>query len=417
MSVDLKVPSLGESVQKATVERWLKREGEFVKRDEPVVSLESDKANVEVPAPIGGILKEIVRAAGSTVGIGEVLARIEPSTMRYTRDQLAKGAAASPAALPAATAAPAAPAVTTGSQAPAPGAPAATPAPAPAAGAPGADADDHAHLSPSLRRLAREHGLDLARIPATGPGGRLLPQDVLARVRPGRSEERVPMTTLRKRIAERLVEGRKQAAILTTFNECDMSRVLELREQHKERFQQKHGIKLGFMSFFVKAAVEALKAFPEVNAEIQGEEIVYRSYCDIGVAVGGGKGLVVPVVRDAERLSFAEIEKTIDDLAKRAKDNKLAPDELRGGTFTISNGGVYGSLLSTPLLNPPQSGILGMHSIQKRPVALNDQVVIRPMMYLALSYDHRIVDGREAVQFLVRVKECIEAPDRILLEV
>jgi 2-oxoglutarate dehydrogenase E2 component (dihydrolipoamide succinyltransferase) len=225
------------------------------------------------------------------------------------------------------------------------------------------------------------------------------------------------MTGLRKRIAERLVEGRKQAAILTTFNECDMTRILELREEHKEHFQQKHGIKLGFMSFFVKASIEALKAFPEINAEIQGDEIVYHGYYDVGVAVGGGKGLVVPVIRNAERLSFAEVEKTLDDLAKRARDNKLSPDELRGGTFTISNGGVYGSLLSTPLLNPPQSGILGMHAIQKRPVVLKDQVVVRPMMYLALSYDHRIVDGREAVQFLVRLKECLEAPDRILLEV
>jgi len=444
MSVDLKVPSLGESVQKATVEKWLKKQGEFVKRDEPLVSLESDKANVEVPAPVGGVLQEIVKAAGATVAIGEVLARIEPATMRYTREQL-QGKGAASATSSSATSSSATSATAPATPPPAPTAPVAT-----AAELHDHDADGHdAHLPPSLRRLAREHNLDLRAIPASGPAGRLLPQDVqreLARLGPvpqapvaapaspapapstvrgpaparelgARAEERVPMTSLRKRIAERLVEGRKQAAILTTFNECDMTRVMELREEHKERFATKHGIKLGFMSFFVKAAIEGLKAFPEINAEIQGDEIVYHNYYDVGVAVGGGKGLVVPVIRNAERLSFAEVEKTLDDLAKRAKDNKLTPDELKGGTFTISNGGVYGSLLSTPLLNPPQSGILGMHSIQKRAVVVKDAVVVRPMMYLALSYDHRIVDGREAVQFLVRVKECIEAPDRILLEV
>ncbi|MBI3725550.1 2-oxo acid dehydrogenase subunit E2 [bacterium] len=401
MSVDLKVPSLGESVRQATVERWLKNQGDFVRRGEPIVALESEKANVEVPAPVGGVLKEIVKVAGTDVAIGEVIGRIEPATMRLSR-QAVEGlppALASPMAAasgPQATAAPVAQAPAPAPAAPA-SAPAAAPAPAPVPAAAKGD-DLGAHLSPSLRRLAREHGLDLGAIAPSGPGGRLLPQDVVKAVeekarpaappapssdgqRDGRREERVPMTSLRKRIAEQ------------------------------------HGIKLGFMSFFVKASFEALKAVPLLNATIDGIDIVHRSYYDIGVAVGGGKGLVVPVIRNAERLSFAGIEKKIEDLATRAKDNKLLPDELTGGTFTISNGGIYGSLLSTPLLNTPQSGILGMHAIQKRPVAVGDQVVVRPMMYVALSYDHRIVDGREAVLFLVRVKECIEAPDRILLEV
>jgi 2-oxoglutarate dehydrogenase E2 component (dihydrolipoamide succinyltransferase) len=421
MSVELKVPSLGESVREATVERWLKKEGDFVKRDEPIVALESDKANVEVPAPIGGVLKDIVKGPGDKVAVGETLARIEPATMRLSRQNLA-----GQPLVPSAEAASVLASVAT----PARATPRPTVSPPPAqAGA------EEAHLPPSLRKAAREHGIDVARVSPTGPDGRILPADVQraidqgkapetpgapgpqVAVKNGRSEERVPMTSLRKRIAERLVEGRKQAAILSTFNEADMTRVIALREENKERFLAKHGVKLGFMSFFVKAVIEGLRAFPLLNAEIQKDEIVYRSYYDIGVAVGSGKGLVVPVIKNAELLSFAEIEKTIEDLGKRARDNKLMPDDLAGGTFTISNGGVYGSLLSTPLLNPPQSGILGMHAIQKRPVVLNDAVVSRPMMYLALSYDHRIVDGREAVQFLVRVKECVESPDRILLEV
>jgi len=422
MSVDLKVPSLGESVREASIEKWLKKEGDFVKRDEPVVSLESDKANVEVPAPVGGILKQVLKTAGAKVAIGEVLARIEPATMRLSR-QAMSGTPLQPtpeaASVLAAVTTPATatPRAAIAQAAPQPGArsePATTAAPGPTAAT-----VDEPHVPPSLRRIAREQGISVAKLAGSGPGGHFLPQD-LNRITPakdGRTEERVPMTSLRKRIAERLVEGRNKAAILSTFNEVDMSRVMALREEHKEKFQQKHGVKLGFMSFFVKAAIEGLKAFPAINAEIQKDEIVYRHYYDVGVAVGSGKGLVVPVIKNAEMLSFAEIEKTIEEFGKKAKENKLLPDDLAGGTFTISNGGIYGSLLSTPLLNPPQSGILGMHAIQKRPVALGDQVVVRPMMYVALSYDHRIVDGREAVQFLVRVKECIESPDRILLEV
>ena len=416
MSVDLKVPSLGESVREASIEKWLKKEGDFVKRDEPVVSLESDKANVEVPAPVGGILKQVLKTAGAKVAIGEVLARIEPATMRLSR-QAVSGTplVATPEAASILAA------VTTPSKA----TPRAAIVEAPRGDAPPpAPQVEEPHVPPSVRRMAREQGIDLAKLAGTGPGGAILPSDVRApseakptSSRDGRSEERVPMTSLRKKIAERLVEGRNKAAILSTFNECDLSRVMALREEHKEKFQQKHGVKLGFMSFFVKAAIEGLKAFPAINSEIQGEEVVYRNYYDIGVAVGSGKGLVVPVLRNAETLSFAELEKTIEEFGKKAKENKLLPDDLAGGTFTISNGGIYGSLLSTPLLNPPQSGILGMHAIQKRPVAVSDQVVVRPMMYVALSYDHRIVDGREAVQFLVRVKECIESPDRILLEV
>lgn len=414
MSIDLKVPSLGESVREASIEKWLKKEGDFVKRDEPLVSLESDKANVEVPAPVGGILKQVLKAAGSKVAIGEVLARIEPATMRLSRQAVAgtpiqtspEAASVLAAVTTPPTATPRAIVAEAKREEPAP-------APATAAGAltagpgPTAATVEELHLPPSLRRLAREKGIDPAKLSRTAPHP----------AADGRTEERVPMTSLRKRIAERLVEGRNKAAILSTFNEVDMSRIMALREEHKERFQQKHGVKLGFMSFFVKAVIEALKVFPALNAEVQKDEILYRHYYDVGVAVGSGKGLVVPVIRNAETLSFSEIEKKIEEFGKKAKDSKLAPDDLAGGTFTISNGGIYGSLLSTPLLNPPQSGILGMHSIQKRPVAAGDQVVVRPMMYIALSYDHRIVDGREAVQFLVRVKECLESPDRILLEV
>jgi 2-oxoglutarate dehydrogenase E2 component (dihydrolipoamide succinyltransferase) len=446
MSVDLKVPSLGESVREASIERWLKKEGDFVKRDEPIVALESDKANVEVPAPVGGILKQVLKGPGSKVAIGEVLARIEPATMRLSRQAMVdmplqptpEAASVLAKVTTPAAATPRAVIAEAARSEPAPTLPplsspplSATP-PAPAAPAP---AVEEPHVPPSLRRLAREQGIELAKVKGTGPGGHIMAADLAraaaatrpaAAARPAaadgaaaaaRREERVPMTSLRKRIAERLVEGRNRAAILSTFNEVDMTRVLVLREEHKERFQQKHGVKLGFMSFFVKAAIEALKAFPAINAEIQKDEIVYRGYYDVGVAVGSGKGLVVPVIRNAESLSFSEVEKTIEELGRKARENKLVPDDLAGGTFTISNGGIYGSLLSTPLLNPPQSGILGMHAIQKRPVAVGDQVVVRPMMYVALSYDHRIVDGREAVQFLVRVKECVESPDRILLEV
>lgn len=428
MSVELKVPSLGESIREASIERWLKKEGDFVKRDEPLVSLGSDKANVEVPSPVGGILKNVLKTEGSKVAIGEVIARIEPATMRVSRQALSGtpiqtspetasvlAAITPPRGTPRAVVQEAKPPETKLPE----------PKPRPL------ESSEEPHVSPSLRRLAREQGIDLAKLAGSGPGGHILAAD-LARgpgggapehaLAPaphdgaGRAEERIPMTNLRKKIAERLVEGRNKAAILSTFNEVDMSRVIALREENQERFQQKHGVKLGFMSFFVKAAVEALKAFPGINSEIQGDDVVYRGFYDVGVAVGSGKGLVVPVIRNAESLSFAEIERAIEDFARRARESRLSPGDLAGGTFTISNGGVYGSLLSTPLLNPPQSGILGMHAIQRRPVAHGDQVVIRPMMYVALSYDHRIVDGREAVQFLVRVKDCVESPDRILLE-
>jgi 2-oxoglutarate dehydrogenase E2 component (dihydrolipoamide succinyltransferase) len=419
MSVELKVPALGESIREASIERWLKKEGDFVKRDEPVVSLESDKANVEVPSPVGGILKNVLKTEGSKVAIGEVIARIEPATMRVSRQALS-GTSIQPTPEAASVLA----AIT-----PSRGTPRSSVESKPAETRPPEakplevrplETLEGPHVSPSLRRLAREQGIDLAKLAGSGPGGHILASDLSTKPEPhdgaARSEERVPMTNLRKRIAERLVEGRNKAAILSTFNEVDMSRVMTLREENQERFQQKHGVKLGFMSFFVKAAIEALKAFPAINSEIQGDDVVYRSYYDIGVAVGSGKGLVVPIIRNAESLSFAEIERTIEDFAQRARESRLSPGDLAGGTFTISNGGVYGSLLSTPLLNPPQSGILGMHAIQRRPVAQGDQVVIRPMMYVALSYDHRIVDGREAVQFLVRLKECVERPDRILLE-
>ena len=363
MAVQLKVPSLGESITQATVGAWLKREGDAVQADEPVVEVESEKATVAVPAPAAGVLTRILKPSGSTVAVGEVLGELEA------------GATATPTA---------------------------TPTPTPTRRAP---------LSPSARRRLAEHGPEAvpALVPAA-PAARPAPP-------PGARERLVPMSPLRRTVARRLVEAQRTAAILTTFNEADLGRVLQLREQHGPAFEKRHGVKLGFMSFFVKAAVEALRAFPAVNAEVRGDDVLYKDHYDVGVAVGGGKGLVVPVVRDADRLTFAEVEKRIAELAAKARDNRITMEDLEGGTFTISNGGVYGSLLSTPILNPPQSGILGLHKIQKRPVAgPGDAVVIRPMMYLALSYDHRLVDGREAVAFLVRVKECVEDPERILLD-
>jgi 2-oxoglutarate dehydrogenase E2 component (dihydrolipoamide succinyltransferase) len=408
MAVEVKVPSVGESVYEVTIGEWLKAEGDFVKADEPVVALETDKASVEVPAPRAGKLQKVLKKQGESAGIGEVIGMIDE--------------AAVPAAAPATKAAPAAAA--------------AAPAKV-AAGAAGG------HVMPSARRVMDEKGLASGDVQATGPGGRVLKEDALRAAegktaapapapaakaaapkaapapRPAgaREEEVVPMTPLRRRIAERLVESQSTAALLTTFNEVDMSAVMALRNEFKDSFLQKHGVKLGFMSFFLKATIEALKAFPAVNAEIRGTDIIYKNYYDIGVAVGGGRGLVVPVLRNAESLSFAEVEKQIAEFAERAKNNKLAPEELQGGTFTISNGGVYGSLMSTPIVNPPQVGILGMHAIQERPVARDGSVVIRPMMYVALTYDHRIIDGRESVSFLKRIKECVEHPSRMLLEV
>lgn len=416
--VELKVPSVGESVTEVEVSEWLKPEGAFVRKDEPVVVLETDKATTEIPAPANGTVVRILKQKGERVRVGEVLG------------EFALGDA--PAQAPA-VAAPAKPT---------------------ASAAPAAEAKARGHVMPAAARLMAEKGVTAEQVTATGPGGRILKEDVQraaeqpvpavppslpspaaspaappppppataadAPAKPlpaGRTEEVVPMTLLRRKIAERLVQAQHQAAILTTFNEVDMSAVMALRKDHQERFLEKHGVKLGFMSFFVKAVIEALKEFPQVNAEIRGTSIVYRNYYDIGIAIGGGRGLVVPVLRGAERMSFAEIEKAIAAFAQKIKENTIKPDDLAGGTFTITNGGVYGSLLSTPIINPPQSGVLGMHSIQERPVALNGQVVIRPMMYLALSYDHRLVDGREAVTFLKRIKELVEHPVRILIEI
>jgi 2-oxoglutarate dehydrogenase E2 component (dihydrolipoamide succinyltransferase) len=417
MPVPLKVPSLGESVTQATVGAWLKQPGEAVAVDEPVVEVESEKATVAVPAPAAGRLGRVLRSTGESVAVGEVLAEVEEGAAAEVGGG---GPAPAATARPGVNGAPApaaadAKAPAAAARAPAPPAT----APAPAVAAPLAPVASLRRASPSARRRMAEQGgapEDAGAEAARGPAIAPLPTGPAGEV--GERERLVPMTTLRRTVARRLVEAQHTAAILTTFNEVDMSRVMALRERHGEAFQARHGVKLGFMSFFVKAAVEALRTFPAVNAEVRGEAVVYKDHYDVGVAVGGGKGLVVPVVRDADARSFAELEKEIAELARKARENRLSPDELSGGTFTISNGGVYGSLLSTPILNPPQSGILGLHKIQKRPVVgEGDQVVVRPMMYLALSYDHRLVDGREAVSFLVRVKEAIEDPERLLLEV
>jgi 2-oxoglutarate dehydrogenase E2 component (dihydrolipoamide succinyltransferase) len=418
MNVEIVVPALGESVTEATVAKWFKSPGDAVELDEPLVELETDKVAVEVNAQVAGVLAEIAADAGADVEVGGLLGSIEEGAAPAVK-------ASSPGAAPGAAAAP-----------PKVAARAATPAAAPAA-PPKAAAPAAMALAPAVRKLVEENRLDAALIPATGKGGRLVKGDVLAFLEKGGApgpapapatpvaasrevgarEERVKMTRLRRRIAERLKEAQNTAAMLTTFNEADMSAVMETRTRVQDAFVKKHGVKLGLMSFFVKASVVALREIPEVNAEIDGADIIYKNHYDIGVAVSTEQGLVVPVVRDADLKGFAEIEAEIVDLAQRARAGKLAIDDLTGGTFTITNGGIYGSLLSTPILNPPQSGILGMHSITKRPVAIGDEVVVRPMMNLALSYDHRMVDGRGAVTFLVRVKECIEAPDRILLDV
>jgi 2-oxoglutarate dehydrogenase E2 component (dihydrolipoamide succinyltransferase) len=409
MASEIRVPALGESVSEATVAKWLKSVGDAVAQDEPLVELETDKVTLEVNAQSPGTLAEIAAPVGSNVEVGGLLGRIGDGA-----------GAAKPAAKPAAAAPQAAPK---------PAAPAPKPAAAPAAAA------AQQPLSPAVRKLVEEKKVDVSKLPGTGKDGRVTKGDVLTALeRPQPSlppapaapaapralapaEERVRMTRLRKRIAERLKLAQNTAAMLTTFNEADMSRVMALRELHKEAFEKRHGVKLGFMSFFVKACIAALKELPAVNGEIDGDDIIYKNHYDIGVAVGTEQGLVVPVVRDADQKGFAEIEKTINELGRKAREGKLALEDLAGGTFTISNGGIYGSLLSTPILNPPQSAILGMHKIQKRPIAVGDKVEVRPMMYLALSYDHRIVDGREAVTFLVRVKDGIEDPERLLLEV
>lgn len=420
MAADIVVPQLGESVAEATIAKWLKKSGEAVAVDEPLVELETDKVSVEVNAPEAGVLSEILVSEGENVEVGAVIGRIGAGAGKIAAKPAAKPAERAPEVL-----------------APAGGAAPARPAPAQLEKAKSGDGGS-APLAPSVRKLVEEKNLDPGAIPASGKDGRLTKGDVLtyaegsarpsadkpavapatAQVRPAdeRGEERVRMTRLRRRIAERLKMAQNTAAMLTTFNEADMSAVMALRAQYREGFEKKHGVRLGFMSFFVKAVCVALKELPAVNAEIDGEEIVYKNYYDIGVAVGTEQGLVVPVVRDADRLSFADIEKKINELGRKARDGKLTIDEMTGGTFTVTNGGVYGSLNSTPILNPPQSGILGMHKIQERPIAIDGEVEVRPMMYLAMSYDHRIVDGREAVTFLVRIKESLEDPRRLLFD-
>jgi 2-oxoglutarate dehydrogenase E2 component (dihydrolipoamide succinyltransferase) len=421
MNVEIKVPAMGESVTEATVARWFKKEGDAVTRDEPLLELETDKVTVEVPAPADGSLESISVQAGDTVQVGALLGAI------------AEGVKGTPSATPAKNPQAAAPKA----EAPKPAPKVEAPKPAPVAAAPKPAPTAATPVMPSVRRIAEESGVDPANVAGSGRDGRVTKGDMLealeARVaerpRPAPApvhagprpradrEERAPMSRLRKTIALRLKESQNTAAQLTTFNEVDMSHVMALRAEYKDSFEKKHGVRLGFMGFFVKACIAALKDLPNVNAELEGDDVVYKNYYDIGVAVSTERGLVVPVVRDADLLSLAGIESKIHDYGLRARDNKLKLDELQGGTFTITNGGVFGSLMSTPILNSPQSGILGMHKIQPRPVAIDDKVEIRPMMYLALSYDHRLVDGREAVTFLVRVKENLEDPQRLLLDI
>ena len=400
MAVELKVPPLGESITEAVVGKWNKKQGDAVAVDEPLVVLETDKVTIDVPAPAAGAMASLSVKEGDKVRVGQVLGLIDAN----------------------------------GASAPAP-----QPVPAsPPQSAPVQPSSD-VRITPTAMNMAAANNVDVTQLQGSGSGGRITKEDVRTQLTKGPQapapsaaaapaapsgprpnaarEERVRMTPLRKRVAERLLQAQATAAILTTFNEVDMGEVMALRKKYNDKFQARHGVKLGFMSFFVRASIEALKAFPQINAEIDGEDVVFKHFYDIGVAVSGSRGLVVPVVRDADKLSLAELEKQIGDLGVRARNDKLTLAELQGGTFTISNGGIFGSMLSTPILNPPQSGILGMHNIVERPVVKDGQIVIRPIMYVALSYDHRLVDGREAVQFLVRVKECIEDPERLLLEV
>ncbi len=411
------VPGFGESIQEVQIAQWLRKTGEYINKDEDLVELESEKASQAMPSPESGVLGEILFPAGSFVQVGQVIARIEKS------DPPARS--------------PAKPASQTASGT-----------------AHGVTASPSVKVMPAAERVLQENRLTASQVSPTGPGGRLLKEDVIRHLEatkdadatpsappaipaapfqpaqespvrvefpgmahPERVAERKPMSMIRRTIANRLVEAQQTAALLTTFNEIDMLPVMDLRSKYKDAFEKKHGVKLGFMSFFAKASVEALRRFPLINAQVQGNDIVYHNYCDIGIAIGGGKGLVVPVLRSVENMSFAQVERQIGHFAELAQSNRIKPSDLEGGTFTISNGGVYGSLLSTPIVNPPQSGILGLHAIQKRPVAIDDQVVIRPMMYVALTYDHRIVDGREAVQFLKTIKEVLEEPARLFLEV
>ncbi len=403
MTVEIKVPAMGESVTEATISKWFKKEGDAVKRDEPLLELETDKVTVEVPSPADGAIESISAQAGATVSVGALLGAIAEGKA---------GSAPAKAAVPKAAPAPA----------------------APAPKAPSTTAD--APAMPAAKRISEESGIALSSVAGTGRDGRVTKGDMLGALESRSSrpaapaasapsgprsnearEEKVAMTRLRKTIALRLKESQNTAAQLTTFNEVDMTAVMGLRATYKDVFEKKHGVKMGFMGFFTKAVVAALKELPNINAEIEGDNIIYKNYYDIGIAVSTERGLVVPVVRDADQLSLAGIEKAINDFGSRARDNKIKLEELQGGTFSITNGGVFGSLMSTPILNSPQSGILGMHKIQPRPMAIGDKIEIRPMMYLALSYDHRIVDGREAVTFLVKVKENLEDPQRMLLDI
>ncbi len=415
---DIVIPQMGESVAEGTIGTWLKKVGDAVAADEPIVEVETDKVAMEVPSPVAGVLVEIVVEEGEDVEIGALIAKVDTEGK----------ASGSSAPAPKAEAAAPAPAPKKEEAAPAKEA---APAPAPAASSGGGDLMP---MSPAVRRMVEDYNLDPASISGTGKDGRLTKGDVLKAIESGSArtmsapaaaavaapsgprEERVKMTRLRKRIAERLKDAQNTAAMLTTYNEVDMSAVMAARNKYKDLFAKKHNIKLGFMSFFTKACCLALKELPAVNAQIDGDEIVYHNYANIGVAVSSPNGLVVPVLKDAQDMSFADTELSIANFGRKARDGKLTVDDMQGGTFTISNGGIFGSLMSSPILNPPQSGILGMHKIQERPVAINGQIVIRPMMYLALSYDHRIIDGREAVTFLVRVKEALEDPTRLLLD-
>ncbi|MBL8652003.1 MAG: 2-oxoglutarate dehydrogenase complex dihydrolipoyllysine-residue succinyltransferase [Sphingopyxis sp.] len=411
MSIEVKVPTLGESVTEATIGEWLKRPGEAVAIDEPIASLETDKVAVEVPSPVAGVMGQQVAAVGDTVNVGATIATIEAGA--------GKAAAAAPSAAPAKAEAA---------------------APPPAASAPAEETGDGVTtLSPAVRRLVLEHGVDPSKIKGSGKDGRLTKEDVLAAANnapeapaaaapapaatapaasgaPARREERVKMTRLRQTIAKRLKSAQDTAAMLTTFNDVDMSAVMATRDKYRDSFEKKHGVRLGFMSFFTKAVALAAHDIPAVNARIDGDEIVYFDYLDVSVAVSAPNGLVVPVVRNADAMSFADIEKAIADLGKRAKEGTLTMDDMTGGTFTISNGGVFGGLMSTPIINPPQSAVLGLHRIEERPVVRDGQIVARPMMYLALSYDHRLIDGREAVTFLKTIKEAIEDPTRLLID-
>jgi len=426
---EIRVPALGESVTEATIGKWFKKPGEPVAVDEPLVELETDKVTIEVPAPAAGVLADIAAKDGDTVAVGAVLGLIKEGAAGTGKSAPAAAASVTPSASPPVSAPPPSAAASKAETKPAPGA-------APAAAKP-----SDAPLAPSVRKLAAESGVDTASVAGSGRDGRVTKGDMLAAIERAAAaptpvaataaavqmrapappddaarEERVRMTRLRQTIARRLKDAQNTAAMLTTFNEVDMGHIMALRTQYRDLFEKKHGVKLGFMGFFVRACVQALKEIPTVNAEIDGADIVYKNYYHIGIAVGTERGLVVPVVRDCDGKSLGEIEKAIADFGRRARDGTLKIEEMQGGTFTITNGGIYGSLMSTPILNAPQSGILGMHKIQERPMAVAGKIEVRPMMYLALSYDHRLVDGREAVTFLVRVKECLEGPARLVLD-